>query len=63
MTDNNIYRQHGYDNRQAYLRGLAEEHGISYQEVYEIAAMLGPNEDFDGLVTELEDYELLYSEE
>jgi len=48
----NIYQQNGYENRQEYLDYLADEYG---DMVYEIADLLGETEDFDGLVTTLED--------
>lgn len=48
-----IYQQQGYANRRAYLEGLAEDYG---QVVFALAEILGPDEDFDGLVTELDDY-------
>lgn len=50
----NVYQQNGFDNRQEYLDMLAEEYGDA---VYSIADMFGENEDFDGLVTTLEDME------
>ena len=48
----NIYQENGYENRQEYLDSLAEEYGDA---VYMIAELLGETEDFDGLVTTLED--------
>lgn len=51
-----VYVANGYANREAYLRGLAEEHDVPIEVVLLTADMLGPNEDFDGLVSELEDY-------
>jgi len=50
MSD--VYISNGYANRKEYLDELAEEYGDS---VYELAYLLGENEDFDGLVTSLED--------
>lgn len=41
--------------RAQYLRDLAEEYGVPLATVRDAAAMLGPNEDFDGLVTSLQD--------
>lgn len=41
--------------RAEYLSGLAEEFCISLSVVEVIADTLGPDEDFDGLVTQLED--------
>lgn len=51
-----IYERNGYENRKDYLNSLAEEYGIDRQEVYAIASMLPSSEDFDGLITSLEDY-------
>jgi len=51
-----IYQQNGYDSRKDYLKSLSEELGIDLDVVYLAADMLGQNEDFDGLVTTLEDH-------
>lgn len=51
-----IYQEQGYESRRDYLDCLAEEFGVDRKTVYAMAAMLGPDEDFDGLVTSLEDY-------
>jgi hypothetical protein len=53
MSD--VYLENGYKNRTDYLKSLAEDYGMSLDTVYALASMLGPNEDFDGLITELED--------
>lgn len=50
-----IYEENGYTNRRDYLQSLAEEYGLSYTEVSTIADLLGPSEDFDGLISTLED--------
>ena len=55
-TEETIYISEGYENRSAYLRGLADDYGIPYAKVEAIADLLGPSEDFDGLVTTLEDF-------
>ena len=52
-----IYTDNGYTNRHDYLNSLAEDYGIDLNTVLAIADMLGPSEDFDGLVTALEDME------
>ena len=49
------YRDAGHESRAEYLAGLADDYGVSLSLVQELAAALGPNEDFDGLVTMLED--------
>lgn len=48
----NIYEEQGYKDRADYLNCLAEEYG---DFVYTLANLLGPTEDFDGLITSLED--------
>ena len=53
-----IYTDEGYENRNEYLENLAEEYGISIEDVRMAADMLGPDEDFDGLITTLEDMSL-----
>lgn len=51
-----IYQDNGYDNREDYLSSLAEDYGLSLENVVRpIADLLGPDEDFDGLVAMLED--------
>jgi hypothetical protein len=52
----NVYQENGYQNRKEYLESLAEEFGVDLSVVYTIASVYGSNEDFDGLVTALEDY-------
>ena len=54
-TDNSVYRAKGYKNRKEYLDELAQEYCVPMPVVYSLASMLGPNEDFDGLVNALED--------
>jgi hypothetical protein len=49
-----LYEEYG-GSRSAYLRYLAEEYGVDLSTVTALADVLGPNEDFDGLVTTLED--------
>jgi len=44
------------EEREEYLRGLAEDFGIGFEIVEMAADLLGPSEDYDGLVTTLEDY-------
>ena len=51
----NHYQANGYANRRAYLQSLAEEFGIERETVFTLASILGQSEDFDGLITALED--------
>jgi len=53
--DNSQYEEYGYENREDYLIGLADDYGVDEETVFSLADMLGPNEDFDGLVTSIED--------
>jgi hypothetical protein len=53
--DDDVYTRNGYKDREDYLKNLADDRGIELFVVTMIADMLGPSEDFDGLVTELED--------
>lgn len=53
----NIYKENGYANRKEYLDELAEEYGVDNETVYTLASTLGKNEDFDGLISALEDME------
>lgn len=55
-----IYKLKGYANRAAYLQGLAEENGLELDIVLAISDMLGPYEDFDGLVSMIEDATYMY---
>ena len=50
------YQREGYDDRRAYLLSLADDTGVDIKTVMILADLLGENEDFDGLVTSLEDY-------
>jgi len=51
-----VYRQNGFNSRGDYLCYLEEEHGVNLETVEMMADLLGPSEDFDGLVTSLQDY-------
>jgi len=53
----NAYKEHGYSSRRDYLQSLAEEFDIDRDTVYMMADLLGSTEDFDGLVTSLEDFD------
>ena len=56
----NAYIENGYKNRQDYLEQLAEEYDAPLDIVMEAADLLGPSEDFDGLVMTMEDYTFLH---
>ena len=50
-----IYTDNGFKNRADYLQSLADDFGIDINTVKDLASVLGAEEDFDALVTELED--------
>lgn len=57
MEDSNIYQEKGFKTRKDYLESLADEYLITHITVFTLAEMLGPNEDFDGLINALEEIE------
>lgn len=50
------YRDDGFESRVDYLRSLAEDHDLELSDILEIVDILGPGEDFDGLIVFLEDH-------
>lgn len=54
-----IYQEKGYENRKHYLKCLSEDYGVDLYIVYTLADILGKQEDFDGLVAELNDLEYM----
>ncbi len=50
----NDYTANGFKDRRDYLESLCEEY--DRDTVYMLADLLGSSEDFDGLITGLEDY-------
>lgn len=56
----NPYKENGFANRKEYLQDLAEQYNVPLGIVYQAAQLLGKNEDFDGLLTTLEDSEDLF---
>ena len=49
----NVYQLNGFANREEYLDELREEYGAELVDV--LTSVLPASEDFDGLITELED--------
>ena len=49
----NDYQAEGFASRREYLESLAENY--PRDAVFALASMLGASEDFDGLITALED--------
>lgn len=50
-----VYTDAGFNSRKDYLKSLADDYGVDYNTVVELAYVLGPDEDFDALVSEVED--------
>jgi len=55
----NRYTEHGYKDRDDYLTQLAEDYGVNPIMVFAAAEMYGPNEDFDGLISAIDDLQEL----
>ena len=55
MLSEEVYREKGYTDRDDYLNSLSEDYGIPDDAVRVLAEVLGPDEDFDGLVSNRED--------
>lgn len=47
----------GYGSLKEYLQAMADEYGLEYELVKELALLMGKDEMFDGLLTALEDAE------
>ena len=58
-TDNDRYSRHGYKDRADYLNSIADNRGVDPFLVNTMADILGDSEDFDGLISGLEDFEYL----
>jgi hypothetical protein len=52
------YQADGAIDRFGYLENLAADHGVDFETILTLTDVLGPDEDFDGLVTTLEDLAL-----
>lgn len=55
IMEENIYQKHGFNSRMEYLEGVSDDFGVPLSTVQVLANILGPNEDFDGLITAVED--------
>lgn len=51
----NIYVKNGYLTRGHYLECLAEDYNVDLDSVFELAMILGKNEDFDALVSHVQE--------
>lgn len=55
MIKPEVYQENGYKNREDYLNSLSEDYSVPIDAVLALAEVLGPDEDFDGLISNLED--------
>lgn len=51
---NSTYQEHGFSNRSEYLDSLRDTYGADAVNAF--ISFMPPSEDFDGLVTDLQDY-------
>jgi len=58
----NVYQENGYTDRKDYLECIAGDYGLSLEVVINLAEVLGESEDFDGLISALEDAEGMFDE-
>ncbi len=61
MSNYNRYKKAGYDTREGYLNDLAVRYNINPMIISGLAEMLENEEDFDGLVSAIEDMDDLIS--
>lgn len=55
------YQRNGYDSREDYLQSLADDYAVPLDVVTTMADIM-PNEEFDGLISILEDAEGMFGE-
>lgn len=46
----NIYQSNGYENREDYLKTVAEAYNVPLSLVKDLATLMGEKEDFRGLI-------------
>lgn len=51
----NVYQENGFKDRGEYIRQMAEDYDLMESVVWQLADLLGPDEDFDGLVVACQD--------
>jgi hypothetical protein len=59
IKNNSRYTDKGYKNRIDYFKSLSERFNIDINSIFALSDMLGIDEDFDGLVSSLDDYQYL----
>jgi hypothetical protein len=58
MLESNVYIENGYQNRKHYLQCMSDDYGVPLDVVYSLANIM-PGEEFDGLISALEDAECM----
>jgi hypothetical protein len=58
MDKNNTDIENGYESREHYLQCMSDDYGVPIEVVYSLADML-EGEEFDGLISALEDAECM----
>lgn len=53
-----VYEKKGYQSREDYLEQLSEDYDVPLDMVIELSELLTQEEDFDGLLSALNDYSL-----
>lgn len=56
----NVYKENDYKDREDYLKCMSEDYGVPLDVVLSLAEVLGESEDFDGLISTLEDAEGMF---
>ena len=51
----NVYQENGFKDREEYLQSVADDFGLPFDTVFDLADVLGEGEDFDGLIELLQD--------
>jgi hypothetical protein len=55
MPELDVYQLNGFTDRRDYLNALADEYDVDSSTVFVLADMLGKSEDFDGLISSIQD--------
>ncbi len=55
-TTHDLYQDNGYTSRLDYLKSVAEQYHVPLNKVITVAEQLGADEDFDGLISLIEEY-------
>lgn len=53
----NAYQENGFRNRKEYLENISQEYDCPIGTVLTLASLLGKEEDFDGLIVAMQDWQ------